>query len=190
MKKINTYLLNRINLALVIAVSVFLLGCQNDDLLKKLNNNKGLIKKYDEFKVKGFEYSIDFPGDIIENVIDTALLYIGTPNKYGGLNKEGIDASGLVYIAITKNSDVEFPRIAQEMARYGTVISDSDKLKRGDLVFFFDTYEVNRIVTSVGIYLGDNDFVHSSSSEGVKISKINDPYYWKDKFFYGTRIFN
>ena len=45
--------------------------------LKKLNNNKGLIKKYDEFKVKGFEYSIDFPGDIIENVIDTALLYIG-----------------------------------------------------------------------------------------------------------------
>ena len=76
------------------------------------------------------------------------------------------------------------------MARYGRVISDSDKLKRGDLVFFFDTYEVNRIVTSVGIYLGDNDFVHSSSSEGVKISKINDPYYWKDKFFYGTRIFN
>ena len=190
MKKTNTYLLNRINLALVIAVSVFLLGCQNDDLLKKLNNNKGLIKKYGEFKVKGFEYSIEFPGDIIENVIDTALLYIGTPNKYGGLNKEGIDASGLVYIAITKNSDVEFPRIAQEMARYGRVISDSDKLKRGDLVFFFDTYEVNRIVTSVGIYLGDNDFVHSSSSEGVKISKINDPYYWKDKFFFGTRIFN
>ena len=159
-------------------------------LVEKLNNNKELIKKYNEFKTQGVKKSIVFQGNIVENIIDTALSYIGAPNKYGGINKDGIDASGLVYISVTKNSNVEFPRIAQDMARYGEAISNPNKLKRGDLVFFFDTYEVNRIITSVGIYLGDGGFIHSSSSEGVKVSQINDPYYWKDKFFYGTRIFN
>ena len=172
-------------------ISIFLLGCQsNNELLVKLNNHQGLIKKYNEFREQGVEKAIAFPGNIIENVIDTALSYIGTPNKYGGIDKYGVDASGLVYIAVTKNSNIDFPRTAQDMARYGEAISNSNKLKRGDLVFFFDTYEIDRIITSVGIYLGDGNFIHSSSSEGVKVSQINDPYYWKDKFFYGTRILN
>lgn len=181
----------RIRLVVVIGIAIFLAGCQtNDELLVKLNDHPGLIKKYNEFQIQGVEKSIVFPGNIIENVIDTALSYIGAPNKYGGIDKDGVDASGLVYIAVTKNSNIDFPRIAQDMARYGKAISNSNKLRRGDLVFFFDTYEVNRIITSVGIYLGNGNFIHSSSSEGVKISELNDPYYWKGKFFYGTRILN
>ena len=116
--------------------------------------------------------------------------FVGTPNKIGGIDKSGIDASGLVYVSIKKNSNTLFPRIAQDMARYGLFISDSDNLKRGYLVFFHDTYEVNRIITSVGIYLGDGEFINSSSSKGVTVSDINDPYYWKEKFFFGTRILN
>ena len=95
-----------------------------------------------------------------------------------------------MYVSISKNSKIQFPRIAQDMARYGKQITDPDKLKRGDLVFFFDTYEINRIITSVGIYIGNGEFIHSSTSDGVTVSQINDPYYWKDKFFYGTRILN
>ena len=183
--------LKKNKLVFIISIAISLVSCQkNDHLVAKLNHNKGLIKKYNDFKKQGVEKPIVFSGNIIENVIDTAISYIGTPNKYGGIDKYGIDASGLVYIAVTKNSNIEFPRIAQDMARYGDAISDPNKLKRGDLVFFFDTYEINRIITSVGIYLGDGDFIHSSSSEGVKISQVNDPYYWKDKFFYGTRILN
>jgi cell wall-associated NlpC family hydrolase len=175
----------------IIGISALLVGCQNNnELLVKLNNHQGLIKKYNKFKEQGIEKSLVFPVNIIENVIDTALSFIGSPNKYGGIDKDGIDASGLVYIAVTKNSNIEFPRTAQDMARYGEAISNSNKLKRGDLVFFFDTYEIDRIITSVGIYLGDGDFIHSSTSDGVKVSQINDPYYWKDKFFYGTRILN
>ena len=75
------------------------------------------------------------------------------------------------------------------MSRYGEVITEIEDLKRGDLVFFFDTYETERLITSVGIYLGKNKFINSSSTKGVSISEINDPYYWKDKFFFGTRIF-
>ena len=191
MKKLNLYFLNNNKLTVIVVLAIFLAGCQNNDqLLEKLNNDKELVERYNEFKKGEVEKPIVFSRNIAENIIDTALSYIGTPNKYGGITKDGIDASGLVYISITKNSNVEFPRIAQDMARYGEAISDPNKLKRGDLVFFFDTYEVNRIITSVGIYLGNGDFVHSSSSEGVKVSKLNDPYYWKDKFFYGTRILN
>ena len=170
---------------------MFFSACNsNNDLLKKLNNNTELISKYNEFKIQGVEKDIDFKKNIIENVIDTAFSFLGTPNKYGGIDKTGIDASALVYISISKNSKIQFPRIAQEMARYGKQITDPDKLKRGDLVFFFDTYEINRIITSVGIYIGNGEFIHSSTSDGVTISQINDPYYWKNKFFYGTRILN
>ena len=191
MNKLNSYFFKKNKLVVMIVIAICIAGCQqNDQLLEKLNNNKELIEKYNEFKKEGMKKPIVFPENIVENIIDTAFLYIGTPNKYGGINKDGIDASGLVYISVKKNSNVEFPRIAQDMARYGDVISNPNKLIRGDLVFFFDTYEVDRIITSVGIYLGDGDFIHSSSSEGVKVSQIDDPYYWKEKFFYGTRIFN
>ena len=175
---------------IIIIAGIFLLYNNTDGILtKKLNDNKSLVKKYKEFKTGGINKKIAFPKEIIEQVIDTAKSYIGTPNKIGGITRDSIDASGLVYISINKNSEIKFPRIAQEMARYGKIILKPKKLKRGDLVFFFDTYEIDRIITSVGIYLGDGKFINSSSNNGVSISEINDPYYWKEKFFYGTRIF-
>ena len=174
----------------IVVAGIFLLYNNTDGILtKKLNDNKSLVKKYKEFKTGGINKKIAFPKEIMEQVIDTAKSYIGTPNKIGGITRDSIDASGLVYISINKNSEIKFPRIAQEMARYGKIITNPKKLKRGDLVFFFDTYEVDRIITSVGIYLGDGKFINSSSNNGVSISEINDPYYWKEKFFYGTRIF-
>lgn len=175
----------------IVFAGVFILYNPSDNiLLKKLNNDKNLIEKYNQFKELGVNKNIQLPKNIIEAVIDTAKSYIGVPNKIGGISKDSIDASGLVYISIKKNIELEFPRIAQDMARYGKIITKPEKLKRGDLVFFYNTYEVDRIITSVGIYLGNKKFIHSSSNNGVSISEINDPYYWKDKFFYGTRIFN
>jgi len=188
-RNLSKYLKSLIPLLVAIITCLFLFN-ENDVLLEKLNGNVTLIEKYNKFKSAGINKTIEFPENIIEKVIDTAMSFVGTPNKIGGIDKSGIDASGLVYVSIKKNSNTLFPRIAQDMARYGLFISDSDKLKRGDLVFFHDTYEVNRIITSVGIYLGDGEFINSSSSKGVTVSDINDPYYWKEKFFFGTRILN
>ena len=186
---LSKYLKLLIALVLAIAACLFLFN-ENDELLEKLNGNATLIEKYNEFKLAGINKTIDFPENIIEKIIDTSMTFVGTPNKIGGIDKSGIDASGLVHVSIKKNSSILFPRIAQDMARYGEFITDSDKLKRGDLVFFYDTYSVDRIITSVGIYLGDGKFINSSSSKGVTVSDINDPYYWKEKFFFGTRILN
>ena len=181
---------NVIIILILIILGVFIFKDRTEEkLLEKLNNNKSLIDKFQSFKVEGYEKEINLQNKKLESVVDTAMSYIGVPNKVGGTNKDSIDASGLIYVSITKNFDIKFPRIAQDMARYGKIIIDSEKLKRGDLVFFFDTYEVDRIITSVGLYLGKGAFLNSSTNDGVSESDINDPYYWKDKFFFGTRVF-
>ena len=159
-------------------------------LLEKLNNNKSLVDKFESFKAEGFQKEFRLPKERLEAVIDTAITFLGVPNRVGGVDRDSIDASGLIYVSINKNFDVKFPRIAQDMARYGKIIIDAENLKRGDLVFFFDTYEVDRIITSVGLYLGENKFINSSTNEGVSVSEIDDPYYWKNKFFLAQGYLN
>ena len=176
-------------LIVLIGIISLLYESQNSILKGKLNSNEILLEKFKEFKKNGFENEVRFSKDLIESIIDSAKSYEGTPNKIGGISKDSIDASGLVYMSIKKNSDKYFPRIAQDMSRYGEVITEIEDLKRGDLVFFFNTYETDRLITSVGIYLGKNKFINSSSKNGVSISEITDPFFWKNKFFFGTRIF-
>tara|TARA_B110000003_G_scaffold59917_1_gene60011 strand:- start:2935 stop:3510 length:576 start_codon:yes stop_codon:yes gene_type:complete len=189
MKNKKIYLAGFISILILFSTLLYF-NSTNYILIKKLKNDEDLILKYKNFMAEGeINKKIKFKTEIIQSVIDTAKSYIGTPNKIGGVSRDSIDASGLVYMSIKKNSDKKFPRIGQDMARFGKLIYETEKLKKGDLVFFFDTYEIDRIITSTGIYLGDNKFIHSSSSHGVTISEINDPYYWKDKFFFGTRVF-
>ena len=173
----------------VLATLFFLYESKESILVEKLENNQELLRKFNEFKEGGYERDIKLSRDIIESVIDTAKSYVGVPNKVGGISRDSIDASGLIYVSINANTEFKFPRIAQEMARYGKIITKKDNLKKGDLVFFYDTYEVDRIITSVGIYLGNNKFLNSSSNNGVSESDINDPYYWSEKFLFATRIF-
>ena len=190
--KLYDYLKNKnlIIILIVLVLGVFIFSDKTEKkLLEKLNNNKSLVDKFESFKAEGLQKEFRLPGERLEAVIDTAMTFLGVPNRVGGVDRDSIDASGLIYVSINKNFDVKFPRIAQDMARYGKVIIDAENLKRGDLVFFFDTYEVDRIITSVGLYLGENKFINSSTNEGVSVSEIDDPYYWKNKFFFGTRIF-
>ena len=190
--KLYDYLKNKnlIIILIVLVLGVFIFSDKTEKkLLEKLNNNKSFIDKFQSFKAEGLQKEFRLPEERLEAVIDTAMTFLGVPNRVGGVDRDSIDASGLIYVSINKNFDVKFPRIAQDMARYGKIIIDAENLKRGDLVFFFDTYDVDRIVTSAGIYLGENKFLNSSSNNGVSVSDLNDPFYWNEKFFYGTRIF-
>ena len=131
-----------------------------------------------------------FSKEMIEVFIKTAETYKGVPNVLGGNDYDGIDASGLVYVSLLKNNLKGFPRVSEVMSHYGNKIEDRALLKRGDLLFFSKTYETNKKITTVGIYLGLNQFLHASSKKGVSVNALNDPYYWTDKFQFGTRIFN
>ena len=164
------------------------IGSQLNDLEKIIKRDALLSKKFAAFKKGGMENYIDVSSVDMERVIAESKKYLGAKHVMGGLSRSGIDCSGLLYVSFKNNGITDIPRTAQDFARLGTVIINTHQLIRGDLVFFTKTYNTSKLITHAGIYMGNGDFIHTSSSKGVTISKLNDPYYWKDKFLFGTRI--
>jgi glucan-binding YG repeat protein len=115
-----------------------------------------------------------------DKVADIALKYIGVPYVWGGTTPKGFDCSGFVRYAYNK-AGVSLPRTAAEQYALGQAVTKS-KLQRGDLVFF-STYKAG--ASHVGIYLGDNKFVHASSSHGVTVSSLSTSYY--NKTYLGSK---
>ena len=111
-----------------------------------------------------------------KKVIATARSYLGTRYKFGGQSKRGIDCSGFTQ-AVLKKHKVNLPRTASQQASIGRHINKKN-LRKGDLVFFKNTYR--RGISHVGIYLGNDRFIHASSSaHKVTISKLSKAYYRK-----------
>jgi murein DD-endopeptidase / murein LD-carboxypeptidase len=122
-----------------------------------------------------------------KHIIKSAEKYIGTPHCMGGTTKKCLDCSGLTYVSFAKHK-ISLPRISQEQARYGRLIFDRNDLKRGDLVFFTKSYNTSAYITHVGIYLGNNRFIHASTSSGVIVTPLDNPW-WSQRFVFGTRVF-
>ena len=108
-----------------------------------------------------------------EKIVTTAKKYIGVPYVWGGTSPSGFDCSGLVQY-VFKAHGISLPRTTKEQWKVGTSISKS-QLQVGDLVFFANTYTTG--VSHVGIYVGDNQFIHASSSKGVIISSLSNTYW-------------
>jgi cell wall-associated NlpC family hydrolase len=109
----------------------------------------------------------------------TALDLIGIRYKWGGNTPEtGLDCSGLVRYVFQQVTGVTLPRTAKDMSRLGEQVAARD-LKPGDLVFF----NTRRFAFShVGIYLGDNRFVHAPrSGREVEVATL-DSSFWQKRF--------
>jgi len=126
----------------------------------------------------------------IQNVVDYSKRYIGTPYKYGGTTSAGMDCSGLIQLSFMQYG-VELPRTSRDMSKTGKKL----KLKQvdvGDLVFFKISKNRRRI-NHVGLVVKKTpetiDFIHSSSSRGVMISSINNPF-WKKNYVKSRRVVN
>jgi cell wall-associated NlpC family hydrolase len=120
-----------------------------------------------------------------QSVSSFALGLIGVSYKFGGNTPEsGLDCSGLVRYVFGQVTGVDLPRTAREMSRVGDKIS-VDQLKPGDLVFF----NTRRFAFShVGIYLGDNQFIHAPrNGRDVEITMI-DKSYWQKRFNGARRL--
>jgi NlpC/P60 family len=123
--------------------------------------------------------------DAASEISKTALGLIGVDYKFGGNTPDsGLDCSGFVRYVFQQATGISLPRSAREQARVGKVIEKS-QLEPGDLVFF----NTRRFQFShVGVYLGDNRFIHAPS-RGGSVEVVNfDNKYWQKKFNGARRI--
>lgn len=119
--------------------------------------------------------------NVKEKELDNEKLYrfidswMGVPHRSGGMDKKGVDCSAFTSILEKEIYDRTVPRTARSMAEI-VKRKYEDDLKEGDLVFF--DFEGQKF-SHVGVYLQNNKFVHASTSKGVIISNLKDPWYYK-----------
>jgi hypothetical protein len=101
--------------------------------------------------------------------------YFGTRYRWGGKTPAGFDCSGFVGFMYDKVFNMHLPRTSREMSAIGTKV-DKDQLQPGDLVFFQSR---GRGINHVGIFIGENSFVHSSTSRGVVEEQLKQNFYEK-----------
>jgi cell wall-associated NlpC family hydrolase len=111
---------------------------------------------------------------IAQRLTRSALRFLGVPYVYGGTTSAGFDCSGYVQ-HVFGMLGIHLPRTADAQYYAGRHVRN---LRPGDLVFF-QTYEPGP--SHVGIYLGHGHFVHASSSHGVMVSSLDDPY-WANRY--------
>ena len=121
-------------------------------------------------------------------VIDAAENYLNTPYRHGGLNRNGLDCSGLIYISFRDALGVSPPRSTTALYSWVERVP-KDRAQPGDLVFF--KTDNSAAVTHVGLYLGDDRFIHAASSgsrTGVIHSNLGERY-WDGVFVAAGRAF-
>lgn len=126
--------------------------------------------------------------DITEGVAARAALraqhqeWAGTPYRFGGMSKAGVDCSGFVWKTFAHRFGLDLPRTTEGLVKVGYPVERS-QLNAGDLVFFQTGF--NKL--HVGIYLEAGQFLHASASRGVTISGLSNPY-WTSNYWHGRRI--
>lgn len=124
------------------------------------------------------EPAVETPAGTISgsSVVSLAQQYLGTPYVYGGSSPDGFDCSGFT-MYIFSQAGIKLPHGATSQLSYGTAVSRSE-LQPGDLVFFQD---YGAVASHVGIYIGDDQFIHASSSYSnghcVVTSSLSETYY-------------
>jgi probable lipoprotein NlpC len=112
------------------------------------------------------------------------LQWSGTPYKYGGNSKRGIDCSAFVSRTYKEIFGLYLPRTTRAQAVAGKKISRAS-VRPGDLVLF----KTGILDRHVGIYLGNKYFMHASASKGVIQSRLDNPY-WNDRYWKTIRPSN
>lgn len=125
----------------------------------------------------------------IDNILAEASTYLGTPYRYGGTTRNGIDCSAFVLSVFGAAAGLSLPRVAASQAQEGESV-DKENLQKGDLIFFSH----GRRISHVGIVEevtedGEIKFIHAATSKGVMVSSLNDSY-WGPKYRFAKRVIN
>lgn len=123
----------------------------------------------------------------IDEILAEAQTYLGTPYKYGGMTRNGIDCSAFVLSVFGSAAGLTLPRVAASQSLEGESIA-KENLQKGDLVFFSQGKRISHvgIVENVDEN-GEVRFIHAATSRGVMISSLKDSY-WGPKYRSAKRI--
>jgi hypothetical protein len=159
---------------LVILLPLFYTSCKSKKIITDASKFKasssGTIKERYAYLLNVKEKELD--NEKLYRFIDN---WIGVPYRIGGIDKKGVDCSGFIFLLEKEVFNKDLPRTARTMAEKIKRKYEQD-LEEGDLVFFdFDGQKFSH----VGFYLHNNKFVHASTSKGVIISDLKDPWYYK-----------
>ncbi len=127
------------------------------------------------------------PSAGLEEISIQAMSLVGTPYRYGGNTPDsGFDCSGLVRYVVSRAANVNLPRTTEAMGTRGTPLA-REQVASGDLVFFNTTGRAN---SHVGIYVGQNRFVHAPSTGGTVRLEDMTKSYWASRYNGARRIAN
>ncbi|AOM40563.1 bifunctional murein DD-endopeptidase/murein LD-carboxypeptidase [Xenorhabdus hominickii] len=169
-----------------IIVAVTLTACSSPD--SKLRNKQTethavnsqnhflLQASQDEFET--LVNNLDIKSKILNQYAD----WKGVSYRLGGNTKRGIDCSAFVQRTFYEQFGMELPRSTSGQQNIGQNVNRS-KLRAGDLVLFKTGIRMRH----VGIYIGNNQFVHASTSSGVIVSKLTD-IYWSKRYYSARRV--
>lgn len=138
------------------------------------SSHKAPPRKTTESKMQHIDFSSASGNAVTSKLLREADSWMGTPYVWGGNDRNGVDCSGFVTQVYLRSLDIKLPRTSAQQQEFCTTISRND-LQPGDLVFF--TVRGGDRVGHVGIYIGDGNMVHSSSSKGVIITPLSTPYF-------------
>ena len=169
-------ILSMLSIGLILAANVSAAPARPDDMDKFLME-RGLLQRFSEV------------GHTVSNkateMVVSAMGFLGVPYKLGGTSLEtGFDCSGFVRAMVEQTVGRLLPRTAGEQAA-ATQVIDKNELQPGDLVFF---NTLRRAFSHVGIYVGDNKFIHSPKP-GAEI-RVEDMRvgYWRTRFNGARRV--
>lgn len=157
------------------------------------SNNKGqqvlasIANTNEVIKRSAIENAIKY-SNTIDNILSEAESYLGTPYRFGGTSRSGIDCSAFVLSVFGAAAGMNLPRVAAQQSQEGDSVEKTE-LQKGDLVFF--SHRGSRI-SHVGIVEevtpeGEVKFIHAATSKGVMVSSLDDSY-WGPKFKFAKRI--
>lgn len=154
----------------------------DEDTDKESDNGEDLLTSVYRF-VSGEEFLGKWKStNEMQRLIQKANGFLGVRYRLGGTSKRGIDCSAFVQ-KVYRSFNVNLPRVARDQSEVGVTVG-IDELAEGDLLFF----HTNRSFGHVGIYIGNNEFIHASSKmRRVRIDSLDSPFY-QERFQRAVRI--
>lgn len=148
-----------------------------DEIDRLLLNDKGILGQLEQVRLS--------VGERASDLVANAMVFLGVPYRRGGSTVEtGFDCSGFVRAMYEQTVGLLLPRRASEQAAVTQMIEKTD-LKPGDLVFF---NTMKRAFSHVGIYVGDNKFIHAPKpGSEVRIEDMRTAY-WERRFTGARRV--